>query len=311
MKKFIKLIPALIMSAAILLNTAGTAVSAQFSDSGKHWYYSDDLSFKYWELTETDENGMPTDSEALNNISFNGATPENQYKAGQEDYLIVAYVYQLPSTINVKISMRGDVTSDGKIDLYDAIFIAGYLINANQFKSEFHEFTADYNTDGIVDLYDVIDISKTILQQTIVQQAAERQLREEYVNEVFRLVNVERAKEGLKPLTLDTKLCSAAQKRAVEISAMTEIEHIRPDGTAWHTILNEMNISYNYAGENIAGGYLTPEDVVEGWMNSEGHRKNILNPYFNKIGIGFYQKENSTYHNYWSQAFIQDEDGVN
>lgn len=311
MKKITRIIPALLMSAAILLNISGTIVSAQFSDSGKHWYYSDDVSFKYWRLTEVNENGIPVDSETLSNINFDGATPANTFKIGQEDYLVTAYVYEVPTNINVKISMRGDVTSDGKVNIYDAIFIAGYLVNRNQFSSEFHEFTGDYNTDGHVDLYDTIDICKMILQQTVVDQSEEIKQRDEFINEVFRLVNVERASAGLKPLTLDTRLCTAAQKRAVEISTQKDIEHTRPDGTDCFTVLDEMKISYYYAGENIAGGYLTPEAVVQGWMNSEGHRANILDPYFNKIGIGFYKKDNSTYQYYWSQFFIQDEDGVN
>ncbi len=276
MKKITRLIPALLMSAAILLNISGTIVSAEFSDSGKHWYYSDDVSFKYWGLTEVNENGIPVDSETLSNINFDGATPASTFKIGQEDYLVTAYVYEVPTNINVKISMRGDVTSDGKVNIYDTI-----------------------------------DICKMILQQTVVDQSEEIKQRDEFINEVFRLVNVERASAGLKPLTLDTRLCTAAQKRAVEISTQTDIEHTRPNGTSCFTVLDEMNIPYYYAGENIAGGYLTPEAVVQGWMNSEGHRANILDPYFNKIGIGFYKKDNSTYQYYWSQFFIQDEDGVN
>lgn len=311
MKKLIKLIPALLMSAAILLNISGTAVSAQFSDSGKHWYYSDDLSFKYWGLTEVNEYGIPVDSEKLSSISFDGATPASTFKIGQEDYIVVAYVNEVPVTINVKISMRGDVTSDRKVDIYDAIFIAGYLLNLNQFSSEFHEFTGDYNTDGHVDLYDTIEICRMILQQSVVDKTEEIKLRNEYINEVLRLVNIERTSAGLNTLTLDTNLCSAAQKRAVEISTQSDIQHTRPNGTSCFTVLDEMNIPYFYAAENIAGGYLTPEAVVQGWMNSEDHRVNILDPYFNKIGIGFYKKDNSTYQYYWSQFFIQDEDGVN
>lgn len=311
MKKLIKLIPALLMSAAILLNISGTAVSAQFSDSGKHWYYSDDVSFKYWGLTEVNEYGIPVDSEKLSSLSFDGVTPASTFKIGQEDYIVVAYVNEVPVTINVKISMRGDVTSDGKVDIYDAIFIAGYLLNLNQFSSEFHEFTGDYNTDGHVDLYDTIEICRMILQQSVVDKTEEIKLRNEYINEVLRLVNIERASAGLNPLTLDTRLCTAAQKRAVEISTQTDIQHTRPNGASCFTVLDEMNIPYFYAAENIAGGYLTPEAVVQGWMNSEDHRVNILDPYFNKIGIGFYKKDNSTYQYYWSQFFIQDEDGVN
>lgn len=69
-------------------------------------------------------------------------------------------------------------------------------------------------------------------------------------------------------------------KRATEISS--NMSHTRPDGKECFTVLKEMNISYNYAGENIGGGYSSPEAVVKGWMNSEGHRDNILDPYFTK-----------------------------
>ncbi|MBO4976525.1 MAG: hypothetical protein J6C54_02110 [Lachnospiraceae bacterium] len=122
--------------------------------------------------------------------------------------------------------------------------------------------------------------------------------RNSYVQQVVNLVNEERAKEGLAPLTLDTKVSAAAQVRAREI--VTSFSHTRPDGTSFATALKEQNISYRRAGENIAWGQKSPEAVMDAWMNSSGHRANIMNPNFTTIGIGYYQVNGV---NYWCQLF--------
>lgn len=120
-----------------------------------------------------------------------------------------------------------------------------------------------------------------------------------YAEQVVALVNAERAKAGLNALTLDTEIASAALVRAKE----TEISfsHIRPDGRHFSTALSDSGISFRGAGENIAWGQRSPEEVMNGWMNSEGHRANILNPNFTKIGVGYYQ--NAAGRNYWTQLF--------
>lgn len=121
--------------------------------------------------------------------------------------------------------------------------------------------------------------------------------------EVFRLVNVERAKNDLPLLTMDNSgLTNAAQLRANEITQV--YSHTRPNGKSCFTALNECGVlRYCAAGENIAAGQRTPEEVVNGWMNSPGHRANILNPSYKKIGIG-YMRTNSDYRYYWVQMFI-------
>lgn len=120
-----------------------------------------------------------------------------------------------------------------------------------------------------------------------------------YAEQVVALVNTERAKAGLNALTLDTEIASAALVRAKE----TEISfsHTRPDGRHFSTALSDSGISFRGAGENIAWGQRSPEEVMNGWMNSEGHRANILNPNFTKIGVGYYQ--NAVGRNYWTQLF--------
>ena len=105
-----------------------------------------------------------------------------------------------------------------------------------------------------------------------------------YAQEVLNLVNKERSANGLSPLSFDTKVQKAADTRAEEIKK--SFSHTRPDGKAFSTALTEAGASFNGAGENIAIGQKTPEEVVSAWMNSSGHRANILNSKYRYIGIG-------------------------
>lgn len=122
-----------------------------------------------------------------------------------------------------------------------------------------------------------------------------------YIKEVVDLVNAERAKEGLAPLTIDTKVQAAAQIRAMECEQL--FSHTRPNGSSFATALKEQNVSYRNAGENIAWGQKTPQEVVTAWMNSAGHRANIMNKNFTTIGVGYYENARGT--DYWCQLFTR------
>ena len=122
-----------------------------------------------------------------------------------------------------------------------------------------------------------------------------------FANEVVRLVNEERAKAGLPALTVDRGAASAAQVRAKEIER--SFSHTRPDGSSFNSALTEAGVNFRGAGENIAYGQNSPEKVMEGWMNSSGHRANILNSSYTTIGVGHYQNASGV--NYWTQLFIR------
>lgn len=122
----------------------------------------------------------------------------------------------------------------------------------------------------------------------------------DYAEQVLELVNAARAEEGLSPLVLDQAVCAAATVRAQEL--IGTFSHTRPNGTSCFTVLDESGISYMAAGENIAAGQSTPEAVVTAWMNSPGHRANILSDSFRKLGVGFVKSE-SGYKYYWTQLF--------
>lgn len=120
-----------------------------------------------------------------------------------------------------------------------------------------------------------------------------------YEAEVVRLVNEERAKYGLAALTKDNGAQNVAHVRAKEI--VQSFSHTRPDGRSCFTAASDLGVTYRSAGENIAYGYATPAQVVNGWMNSEGHRKNTLSASYTKIGVGSYSANGVMY---WSQFFI-------
>ena len=120
-----------------------------------------------------------------------------------------------------------------------------------------------------------------------------------YEQEVIRLVNEIRAENGLKTLTHDWELSRVARYKSQDMKDNRYFAHNSPVyGTPFQMIRN-FGISFRSAGENIAKGYSTPQAVVNGWMNSSGHRANILNANYTHIGVGYVAGGH-----YWTQMFI-------
>lgn len=120
-----------------------------------------------------------------------------------------------------------------------------------------------------------------------------------YESEVVRLVNDIRIKNGLKPLTHDWELSRVARYKSQDMKDNKYFSHTSPTYGSPFQMMKNFGISYRTAGENIAKGYATPEAVVNGWMNSSGHRANILNSSYTRIGVGYVAGGN-----YWTQMFI-------
>lgn len=120
-----------------------------------------------------------------------------------------------------------------------------------------------------------------------------------YEAEVVRLVNQRRAEHGLKPLTQDWQLSRVARYKSQDMKDLGYFSHTSPTYGSPFQMMKSFEISYRTAGENIAKGYASPEAVVNAWMNSPGHRANILNATYTHIGVGFVSSGN-----YWTQMFI-------
>jgi len=118
-----------------------------------------------------------------------------------------------------------------------------------------------------------------------------------YAAQVVTLVNQERAKAGLSPLSTHAELTNMAMVKAKDMKNNNYFDHNSPTYGSPFDMMKSFGISYRYAGENIAMGQRTPQEVMNAWMNSEGHRANILNRNYTSIGVAYYNGA-------WVQEFI-------
>lgn len=122
-------------------------------------------------------------------------------------------------------------------------------------------------------------------------------------NEVIRLVNVERAKKGLQPLKANWELSRIARLKSQDMINKHYFSHQSPTYGSPFNMMENFGIRFSSAGENIAYGQRTPQEVMNAWMNSPGHRANILSPSYTEIGVGL--AKTSTGVPYWTQMFIK------
>ena len=177
------------------------------------------------------------------------------------------------------------VTNNGRNNKYLIYLMSMILIFAYMFSNgvKVHAEEAQYG-DGITEVEETASTSPYY--------------NDDYANQVLAIVNRERAAQGLSALTMDQGLVETAKLRATEIKV--SFSHTRPNGTSCFTAFPSTQTT---VGENIASGYTSPDSVMNGWMNSSGHRANILNSNFKSIGIACYYVPGSTYGYYWVQAF--------
>lgn len=118
--------------------------------------------------------------------------------------------------------------------------------------------------------------------------------------EVIQLVNQERAKEGLPALKYDWELARVAKYKSRDMKDQNYFSHNSPVYGSPFTMMRNFGINYRSAGENIARGQRSASQVVNAWMNSSGHRANIMSSDFTHIGVGYVESGN-----YWTQMFIK------
>ncbi len=130
-----------------------------------------------------------------------------------------------------------------------------------------------------------------------------------FTSEVLRLTNVFRQQNGLQPLTLNSKLATAAQAHSQNMGNLDFFSHTGADGSSSSQRISAAGYAWSAAGENIGVGYTTPDAVVQGWINSPGHRANMLNANYRDIGIGYFYLANDTgnvnWQSYWTQKFAK------
>lgn len=224
-------------------------------------------------------------------------TPDNSESNGDsapENSLPVEDVVENVGTMYVKVSktlVRSGAGNGysilGTIEMSDAIEVVKHLDNG----------WSEVIYKGKVGYVETNDLSKEPQASTSVSNVD----FESYKEEVLRLVNIERAKEGLVELTMDYNLSRVAQLKSEDMIKNNYFSHNSPVYGTPFDMMKSHGIRYRIAGENIAMGHSTPQEVVQGWMNSEGHRKNIMNPRFTHLGMGIQKSESGRI--YWTQMF--------
>ncbi|SEP63103.1 uncharacterized protein, YkwD family [Virgibacillus subterraneus] len=131
-------------------------------------------------------------------------------------------------------------------------------------------------------------------------QTQPQQGQNEFTSNVIKLTNQERSNQGLSPLKAHKKLSNVARNKARDMQSNGYFSHNSPTYGSPFDMMKNAGVSYQSAGENIARGQQSPQQVVDAWMNSQGHRENILNESFTHIGVGHTESGD-----YWSQMFIQ------
>lgn len=131
----------------------------------------------------------------------------------------------------------------------------------------------------------------------------ERQAETTQAEAVLKLVNAERQKAGLSPLKLSSKLTDIANVKAKDMAVKGYFSHESPTYGSPFDMLKQFGVSYSAAGENIAAGQKTAEEVMNSWMNSSGHKANILSKNYTELGVGFYR--GGEYGTEWVQLFIR------
>jgi uncharacterized YkwD family protein/spore coat assembly protein SafA len=121
-------------------------------------------------------------------------------------------------------------------------------------------------------------------------------------NQVIQLTNQQRAKNGLPALKADWELSRVARYKSVDMRDKNYFSHTSPTYGSPFTMMKNFGVSYRTAAENIAAGQRTPQEVVNAWMNSPGHRANILKSDITHIGVGY--AEGGSKRHYWTQMFI-------
>lgn len=137
-------------------------------------------------------------------------------------------------------------------------------------------------------------------QQQPNNQTKQKQGMNEFASKVISLTNRERSRRGLSTLKVSKSLSGVARQKSEDMQEKNYFSHTSPTYGSPFNMMREFNVSFESAGENIARGQQSPKQVVDAWMNSKKHRKNIMDESFTHIGVGY-----TSDGNYWSQMFIE------
>ena len=277
---------------------AEAPVSASASIDEENSFYGDAYQNSFLRLVNSERAKAGLAPVSLGDSSHNAAAMERAEELavsysyirpnGQRDFTIFAE-NGISDVSTGENYMAGCSTPDAAMDQWMATdFTRERILNADA-----TTMSVGYYEGGVYNNYWVLIFSYPENSHT-----------DDYRQEVLDLVNAERAKYGLTALKMgDANLTAAAQTRAEEIATVNS--HVRPDGSKCFTVLNDYGVTAAPTGENAAWGSVSPEEVVAAWMNSAGHRANILDPEARTMGVGYYYNSSSAWGHQWIQIFTK------
>lgn len=266
-----------IISGTFIVYAKNDSDKYELVNSTKDEVYENTSDKNKMKIYEPSSRGNNIDRTVLNederNINSNISTNSEQNVENHSEKVIIKEEF----VQGVKVTTYNNVTYN--------VFSTGEKEITNEIKTiEFDNSTYNGNTSTL------LDEAKHNIDEYMEKR-----------NMVLNITNKYREEVGLNKLVLDRNLSIAASVRALEMAYTNKLSHIRPDGAKCFRVLDDLNIQYYYAGENIGDGFKKPENVCEAWKNSESHYKNIANTKYNKIGVGVAQGLDGKY--YWVQIF--------
>jgi serralysin len=157
----------------------------------------------------------------------------------------------------------------------------------------------DFNRDAIGDNPEQIEPGTRLVMPL--------QTSQDFTNRVIELTNIERKKAGLRELKFEPRLATAAFRNSQSMALQDYFSHTQPNGGTMGDRIKATGYQFSRAAENISGGQSTPEAAVQAWMKSPGHRRNILKPELQEIGVGYYflakDMGKVKFKHYWTQVF--------
>lgn len=237
-------------------------------------------------------------------------------------FLFAALLAALPltATASGEPGMLGDINLDGSIDATDYVLLKRCVLGTYTLDSA-QRLCADLNKDGTVNETDYLMLKRMVLGDFQLPQTGSSGEQSDpsetssenppsdggqtaqtgaEAKEILRLVNEQRSRNGLAALTLSDRLCELATLKAEDMAANNYFDHTSPTYGTPFDMLKQFGVPYRSAGENIAAGQRTPEEVMNAWMNSAGHRANILNAGYTELGVGVAMGQRGVY---WVQLF--------
>lgn len=274
-------------------NGAGgsTSTGSSTGETGKNQWVNDGKGKRYVDANGKFVTGWKT---------FSG----KKYYFGSDGYALTGYQdidgkeYYFYSSGAMATSTVHD-SSDG---LYYVLDKKKYYVVDIVDESDWTDYrrNADRSEVNVSEIKDKNDKKETFSASS--SNDLETGIHEDWSDACLELINQERKKKGIAELSFDAELQEAVNIRAEELTEL--FSHTRPDDSGCFTVLEEIGAEHRgLKGENIAAGQTSPEAAVKSWMNSPGHKANILTKGYKRSAIGFYYDPDSSYRYYWVQMF--------